>query len=102
MDKFMQAAIEEARAGLAEGGIPIGSVTAHAGPIIGRGHNRRVQQGSAILHAEMDANPRAAARVFPAQAGMNRAGVPSWEGSALVPRAGGDQPISRARCPPGL
>ncbi|MCO5762284.1 MAG: hypothetical protein NHG36_12345 [Chromatiaceae bacterium] len=76
MDKFMQAAIEEARAGLAEGGIPIGSVIAHAGPIIGRGHNRRVQQGSAILHAEMDANPRAAARVFPAQAGINRSAVP--------------------------
>jgi cytosine deaminase len=51
----MQAAIEEARAGLAEGGIPIGSVIVHQGRIIGRGHNRRVQRGSAILHAEMDA-----------------------------------------------
>jgi len=55
MDKFMQAAIEEARKGLAEGGIPIGSVLVHQGRIIGRGHNRRVQCGSAILHAEMDA-----------------------------------------------
>ena len=55
MDPFMQAAIEEARQGLAEGGIPIGSVIVHAGRIIGRGHNRRVQRGSAILHGEMDA-----------------------------------------------
>lgn len=55
MDKFMQAAIEEARKGLAEGGIPIGSVLVINGEIIGRGHNRRVQSGSAILHAEMDA-----------------------------------------------
>lgn len=55
MDPFMQAAIEEARAGSAEGGIPIGSVIVHEGRIIGRGHNRRVQQGSAILHGEMDA-----------------------------------------------
>jgi cytosine/creatinine deaminase len=52
---FMQAAIDEARKGLEEGGIPIGSVLVHAGKIIGRGHNRRVQQGSAILHGEMDA-----------------------------------------------
>ena len=51
----MQAAIEEARRGLAEGGIPIGSVLVHGGRIIGRGHNRRVQKGSAILHGEMDA-----------------------------------------------
>jgi|SRR5690606_4445776 creatinine deaminase len=55
MDEFMQAAIDEARAGLAEGGIPIGSVIVHRGKIIGRGHNRRVQQGSVILHGEMDA-----------------------------------------------
>lgn len=55
MDSFMQAAIEEAEAGLAEGGIPIGSVLVHGGKIIGRGHNRRVQQGSAVLHGEMDA-----------------------------------------------
>ena len=54
MDRFLQAAIEEARQGLAEGGIPIGSVLALDGEIKGRGHNRRVQQGSAILHAEMD------------------------------------------------
>ena len=55
MDPFMQAAIDEARQGLAEGGIPIGSVIVHDGRIIGRGHNRRVQQGSAIRHGEMDA-----------------------------------------------
>lgn len=55
MDPFMQAAIEEAQQGLAEGGIPIGSVIVHKGRIIGRGHNRRVQQGSAIRHGEMDA-----------------------------------------------
>lgn len=54
-DKFLQAAIEEARQGLAEGGIPIGSVLVIDGQIVGRGHNRRVQKGSAILHAEMDA-----------------------------------------------
>ena len=54
MDAFLQAAIDEARRGLAEGGIPIGSVLVHNGKIIGRGHNRRVQQGSAILHGEMD------------------------------------------------
>src|SRR5512139_1372608 len=55
MDPFLQAALEEARIGQAEGGIPIGSVIVHQGRIIGRGHNRRVQQGSAILHGEMDA-----------------------------------------------
>lgn len=55
MDLFLQAAIDEARLGLSEGGIPIGSVLVHNGQIIGRGHNRRVQQGSAILHGEMDA-----------------------------------------------
>ena len=54
-DPFLQAAIEEAQQGLAEGGIPIGSVIVHGGAIIGRGHNRRVQKGSAILHGEMDA-----------------------------------------------
>jgi creatinine deaminase len=54
-DPFLQAAIEEAQQGLAEGGIPIGSVIAHRGAIIGRGHNRRVQTGSAVLHGEMDA-----------------------------------------------
>ncbi len=55
MDKFLQAAIEEAQKGLAEGGIPIGSVLVHDGKIIGRGHNRRVQNGSCVLHGEMDA-----------------------------------------------
>jgi len=54
-DEFMLAAIDEAQAGLKEGGIPIGSVLVHNGRIIGRGHNRRVQKGSAVLHAEMDA-----------------------------------------------
>ncbi len=54
-DRFLQAAIEEAEHGLAEGGIPIGSVLVHRGEIIGRGHNRRIQRGSAILHGEMDA-----------------------------------------------
>lgn len=55
----MDAAIEEARRGLAEGGIPIGSVLVHGGRIIGRGHNRRVQNGSPTLHAEIDALERA-------------------------------------------
>jgi creatinine deaminase len=55
MDKFMAAAIAEAEAGQAEGGIPIGSVLVHQGKILGRGHNRRVQRSSAILHGEMDA-----------------------------------------------
>ena len=54
MDKFMQAAIDEARQGLAEGGIPIGSVLLIDGDIVGRGHNQRVQKGSCVLHAEMD------------------------------------------------
>ena len=54
MDEYMAAAIEEARKGLAEGGIPIGSVLVLDGRIVGRGHNRRVQKSSAILHAEMD------------------------------------------------
>ena len=53
--QFMAVALEEARQGLAEGGIPIGSVLVVAGQVIGRGHNRRVQQGNPILHAEMDA-----------------------------------------------
>jgi creatinine deaminase len=52
---FMEAAIEEARTGLSEGGIPIGSVLVHQGKIIGRGHNQRIQQGSVIRHGEMDA-----------------------------------------------
>jgi len=66
-DEFMLAAIEEAGRGLAEGGIPIGSVIVHEGRIIGRGHNRRIQQGSATLHGEMDALENAgrlSARVY--------------------------------------
>jgi cytosine deaminase len=55
MNQFMRAAIDEAKKGLAEGGVPIGSVIVHNGKIIGRGHNRRVQRGSPILHGEMDA-----------------------------------------------
>lgn len=54
MDQFLKLAVEEARLGLAEGGIPIGSVLVIDGKVVGRGHNRRVQKGSAILHAEMD------------------------------------------------
>jgi creatinine deaminase len=54
-DEFMDAAISEAEQGLREGGIPIGSVLVHRGRILGRGHNRRVQGGSAVLHGEMDA-----------------------------------------------
>src|SRR5258707_2864667 len=53
-DIFLEAAIDEAKQGLAEGGIPIGSVLVIDGRIVGRGHNRRVQKGSAVLHAEMD------------------------------------------------
>lgn len=53
-DPFMQAAIEEAQKGLAEGGIPIGSVLVIDNRIVGRGHNQRVQKGSCVLHAEMD------------------------------------------------
>src|SRR5437667_10844051 len=59
MDRFLAAAIEEAERGLEEGGVPIGSVLVHRGTVLGRGHNRRVQQGSAILHGEMDALERA-------------------------------------------
>lgn len=58
----MIAAIEEARRGLEEGGIPIGSVLVHRGEIIGRGHNRRVQEGSVVLHGEMDALENAGRR----------------------------------------
>lgn len=59
MDPFLDAAIEEAKQGLAEGGIPIGAVLVIDGRIVARGHNRRVQQGSAVLHAEMDCLERA-------------------------------------------
>ncbi len=55
MDQFMTVAYEEALQGLKEGGIPIGSVLIHNGNVIGRGHNRRIQKGSCILHGEMDA-----------------------------------------------
>ena len=55
MDEYLAAALKEAQDGASEGGIPIGSVIVHDGRIIGRGHNRRVQQGSAVLHGEMDA-----------------------------------------------
>ncbi|MGZ5244610.1 MAG: nucleoside deaminase [Bacteroidia bacterium] len=55
MDEFLKAAISEAKTGLKEGGIPIGSVLVHQGKIIGRGHNKRIQKGSVVLHAEMDA-----------------------------------------------
>jgi cytosine/creatinine deaminase len=55
MDEFLKAAIAEAQRGRREGGIPIGSIIVHRGRIIGRGHNRRVQKGSSVLHGEMDA-----------------------------------------------
>jgi cytosine deaminase len=62
MDEFMDVTLAEAQAGLAAGGIPIGSVLVYEGRVIGRGHNRRVQKGSAILHAEMDALENAGRR----------------------------------------
>ena len=62
VDEFMQAALAEARAGEEEGGIPIGSVLVYRAEIIGRGHNRRVQRGSAVLHGEMDALENAGRR----------------------------------------
>jgi cytosine deaminase len=55
IDDFMRAAIAEAESGRSEGGIPIGAVLVHRGRVLGRGHNRRVQRGSAVLHGEMDA-----------------------------------------------
>lgn len=55
MSDFMRLAVEEAKAGLSEGGIPIGAVIVHNGKVIGKGHNRRIQEGSPILHGEMDA-----------------------------------------------
>jgi cytosine/creatinine deaminase len=66
MDSFLKLAIEEARKGLVEGGIPIGSVLVLDGQVLGRGHNRRVQRGSAILHAEMDCL-ESAGRLRPAE-----------------------------------
>ncbi|MEP7000353.1 MAG: nucleoside deaminase [bacterium] len=62
-DAFMRAAIAEAEQGLSEGGIPIGSVIVHNGRILGRGHNRRVQRGSVVLHGEMDALENAGRQV---------------------------------------
>jgi cytosine deaminase len=62
MDEFLKAALEEAKKGRDEGGIPIGSVLVHGGAIIGRGHNRRVQNGSVVLHGEMDALENAGRR----------------------------------------
>ena len=62
MKSHLDVAIEEAERGRAEGGIPIGAVLVYRGEIIGRGHNRRVQQGSAVLHGEMDALERAGRR----------------------------------------
>ncbi len=65
-DVFLQAALAEARFGLKEGGIPIGSVLVIGGEVVGRGHNRRVQNGSAVLHAEMDCLENAG-RLSPAE-----------------------------------
>ena len=59
MNHFMRTALDEARLGLQEGGIPIGSVLVHQDRVLGRGHNRRQQAGSVVLHAEMDALERA-------------------------------------------
>jgi creatinine deaminase len=59
MDEFLQAALDEARQGLREGGIPVGSVLVRENRLLGRGHNRRQQAGSVVLHAEMDALERA-------------------------------------------
>ena len=66
MDRFLQIAIDEARQGLAEGGIPIGSALVIDGQVVGRGHNRRMQRASAILHAEMDCMENAG-RLRPAE-----------------------------------
>jgi cytosine/creatinine deaminase len=68
MDIFMRAAIDEGRLGAKEGGIPIDSVFVRDGRILGRGHNRRVQKGSAILHAEMDALENAVVGALPIRA----------------------------------
>ena len=85
MDIFMQAAIEEARKGLAEGGVPIGSVLVHDGKIIGRGHNQRQQKGSTVLHGEMDALENAgrlpASLAQPATKGEN----PKHSGGGYIP-----------------
>ena len=62
MDPFLKAAVDEARLGLSDGGIPIGSVLVYQGEVMGRGHNRRVQSGSPTLHGEMDALENAGRR----------------------------------------
>jgi creatinine deaminase len=62
VDEFLRAAIDEAERGLSEGGIPVGSVLVHSGSVVGRGHNRRIQNGSVILHGEMDALENAGRR----------------------------------------
>jgi tRNA(Arg) A34 adenosine deaminase TadA len=92
MEEFLQAAIDEARQGLAEGGIPIGSVVVHAGRIVGRGHNRRVQSGSAILHAEMDALERVGrkpAAPWPGPGKQGRWSDPSGPWPRMEPRGSG-------------
>ena len=102
MDKFLEATIEEARQGMKEGGIPIGSILVHRGTIIGRGHNRRIQRGSPVLHAEMDALENAgrqqprflrqAAHGPPHRArahGDRRRQAPRDLGSVFVPIGGG-------------
>jgi len=90
MDTFMLAAIEEARMGLAEGVVPTGSVLVHAGSILVRGHNRRVQKGSVILHGEMDALENA---------GRQRASVyrDAVLYTTLSPCAAGDTPYNVTR-----
>lgn len=62
MDTFFKIAVDEAKSGLSEGGIPIGSVIVHDGKVLGKGHNRRVQEGSVVLHGEMDALENAGRR----------------------------------------
>jgi cytosine deaminase len=83
MDEFLRAAIEEAEHGLAEGGIPIGSMLVHDGRILGRGHNRRVQKGSAILHGEMDAIESAGRREMDAIESAGRRPARVYRESAI-------------------
>ena len=78
MDTFLAAAIEEAKNGLAEGGIPIGSVIVHQGKILGRGHNRRIQKGSVVLHGEMDALENAGRQIL---------ALHTWKSEAKAPKA---------------
>jgi cytosine deaminase len=112
MDDFLEAAIAEAEQGRREGGVPIGAVLVHGGRIIGRGHNRRVQRGSAVLHGEMDALENAGRQ----PASVYRASIlyttlspcPMCSGAILlygIPRVVigenrtfmGDEPLLRAR-----